>query len=46
MLVMLLGSAAVCCMQDMFWEDDRVLFISIHQDSNYPLNSGAAATAA
>jgi hypothetical protein len=24
----------------MFWEDDRVLFISIHQDSNYPLNSG------
>ncbi|WIA41232.1 hypothetical protein OEZ86_004845 [Tetradesmus obliquus] len=26
--------------QEMFWEDDRVLFISIHQDSNYPLNSG------
>jgi acetoin utilization deacetylase AcuC-like enzyme len=27
--------------QDMFYEDDTVLFISIHQDSNYPANSGA-----
>ena len=27
--------------QQAFYEDDRVLFISIHQDSNYPLNSGS-----
>jgi hypothetical protein len=26
--------------QSLFWEDDRVLFISLHQDGNYPLNSG------
>lgn len=26
--------------QDAFEEDDRVLFISIHQDSNYPIGSG------
>lgn len=27
--------------QHIFEEDDRVLFISIHQDSNYPLHSGS-----
>lgn len=26
--------------QQIFWEDDRVLLISLHQDSNYPLHSG------
>eukprot|EP00877_Chromochloris_zofingiensis_P008849 jgi/Chrzof1/4217/Cz14g03140.t1 len=26
--------------QQIFWEDDRLMLISIHQDSNYPLNSG------
>ena len=26
--------------QQTFEEDDRVLFISIHQDSNYPIGSG------
>mmetsp|Transcript_13027 Transcript_13027/g.17936 ORF Transcript_13027/g.17936 Transcript_13027/m.17936 type:complete len:382 (-) Transcript_13027:277-1422(-) len=26
--------------QDSFWNDGCVLFISIHQDSNYPYNSG------
>jgi acetoin utilization deacetylase AcuC-like enzyme len=26
--------------QKIFEEDDRVLFISIHQAGNYPLNSG------
>ncbi len=26
--------------QDSFYEDDNVLFISIHQDSNYPVHSG------
>jgi hypothetical protein len=26
----------------MFYEDDRVLFISLHQDSNYPLHSGGS----
>ena len=26
--------------QEAFEEDDRVLFISIHQDSNYPIGSG------
>lgn len=33
-------SLLLSAVQDMFWEDGRVLFISIHQDSNYPLNSG------
>jgi acetoin utilization deacetylase AcuC-like enzyme len=27
--------------QQIFSEDDRVLFVSVHQDSNYPLASGA-----
>eukprot|EP00775_Hariotina_reticulata_P006585 gene6585-6813_t len=27
--------------QQIFYEDDRVMFISLHQDSNYPLHSGA-----
>lgn len=26
--------------QRAFYDDDRVLFISIHQDSNYPIGSG------
>jgi len=26
--------------QESFWNDDDVLFVSIHQDSNYPLDSG------
>lgn len=26
--------------QTAFWQDDRVLFISLHQDSNYPVGSG------
>eukprot|EP00775_Hariotina_reticulata_P006584 gene6584-6812_t len=26
--------------QSIFYENDRVLFISLHQDSNYPLHSG------
>jgi len=28
--------------QQIFYEDDRVLFISLHQDSNYPLHSGGS----
>jgi acetoin utilization deacetylase AcuC-like enzyme len=28
--------------QRAFYEDDRVLFISLHQDSNYPIGSGNA----
>ncbi|KAF8062643.1 histone deacetylase-like amidohydrolase [Scenedesmus sp. PABB004] len=27
--------------QEAFWEDPRVLFVSLHQDSNYPIGSGA-----
>ena len=27
--------------QQAFWDDPNVLFISIHQDSNYPVHSGA-----
>jgi acetoin utilization deacetylase AcuC-like enzyme len=26
--------------QKAFYDDDRVLFISLHQDSNYPIGSG------
>lgn len=26
--------------QQAFYDDDRVLFISLHQDSNYPIGSG------
>jgi acetoin utilization deacetylase AcuC-like enzyme len=26
--------------QDIFWRDDRVLVVSLHQDGNYPLHSG------
>lgn len=31
--------------QQMFWEDDQVLFISIHQAGNYPLHSGVSGSA-
>ena len=27
--------------QEAFWEDDNVLFVCLHQASNYPQNSGA-----
>ncbi|KAG1703384.1 hypothetical protein DVH05_007332 [Phytophthora capsici] len=27
--------------QEAFYKDDRVLFVSLHQDNNYPVNSGA-----
>lgn len=27
--------------QDAFWDDNECLFISLHQDSNYPVRSGA-----
>ncbi|GMF21703.1 unnamed protein product [Phytophthora fragariaefolia] len=27
--------------QEAFYEDDRVLFVSLHQDNNYPADSGA-----
>lgn len=26
--------------QDAFWDDDNILFISIHQDNNYPIGTG------
>jgi acetoin utilization deacetylase AcuC-like enzyme len=29
--------------QKAFYDDDRVLFISLHQDSNYPIGSGQLA---
>jgi len=32
--------------QKAFYSDDRVLFISLHQDSNYPIGSGDCSTCA
>lgn len=28
--------------QKAFYDDDRVLFISLHQDNNYPIGSGGS----